>query len=90
MNSFKSKYRLVRTRVSTRVCTSPTRDSPNTNGQTTSLVTTSVAIILFALTLAILANDTSGKDILAATAAYAAVLVVFIGTSAAPAPSGSG
>jgi Family of unknown function (DUF6594) len=51
-------------------------------GRTSYLVTTSVAILLFALALAIFAEKTSGKDILAATAAYAAVLVVFIGTSA--------
>ena len=46
-----------------------------------SLVTTSVATILFALILAFGAQDSSGKDVLAATAAYAAVLVVFVGTS---------
>ncbi|KAN0095156.1 hypothetical protein V8E51_015867 [Hyaloscypha variabilis] len=60
------------------------------HGQTASLVTTSVATVLFAFALAIFANDTSGKDILAATAAYAAVLVVFVGTSITGPPSGSG
>ena len=49
--------------------------------QTKSLVTVSVATILFALCLAIFANSTAAKDVLAATAAYAAVLVVFLGTS---------
>lgn len=50
-------------------------------GRTTSLVTVAVAIVCFAGMLAWKASQTSGKDILAATAAYAAVLVVFIGTS---------
>lgn len=49
--------------------------------RTVSLVTTSVATILFALVLAFGAQDSSGKDVLGATAAYAAVLVVFVGTS---------
>ena len=48
----------------------------------TSLITTSVATFVFAIALAIGATDTAGKDVLAATAAYAAVLVVFVGTSA--------
>lgn len=47
----------------------------------TSLITVSVATILFALLLALYATDSEGKDVLAATAAYAAVLVVFVGTS---------
>jgi hypothetical protein len=51
----------------------------------TSLITVSVATFIFALALAVGAGDSSGKDVLAATAAYAAVLVVFVGTS-----SGSG
>jgi len=50
----------------------------------TSLITTSVAVFIFAFLLANGASDSSGKDILAATAAYAAVLVVFVGTSSAP------
>jgi len=50
-------------------------------GLTTSHVTTCAATFLFALVLAIGAEETSGKDLLGATAAYAAVLVVFIGTS---------
>ena len=50
-------------------------------GLTTSHVTTCAATFLFALVLAIGAEQTSGKDLLGATAAYAAVLVVFIGTS---------
>lgn len=60
------------------------------HGVTESLVTTSVAIVLFALALAVYATNTSGKDILAATAAYAAVLVVFIGASVTQVPSGPG
>ena len=54
----------------------------------TSLITVSIATFLFALALAFIAKDSSGKDVLGATAAYAAVLVVFVGTSMAPAVSG--
>ena len=57
--------------------------------QVISLVTISVATILFALCLAVFANSTAGKDVLAATAAYAAVLVVFLGTSNTSASSPS-
>lgn len=53
-------------------------------GVIASLVTTSVAILLFAFILAVFASNTLGKDLLAATAAYAAVLVVFIGASSTP------
>jgi hypothetical protein len=49
--------------------------------QNTSLITTSVATFVFAIALALEATDTAGKDVLAATAAYTAVLVVFVGTS---------
>jgi hypothetical protein len=48
---------------------------------TTSLITTSVATVLFGLVLAIGATDSSGQDVLGATAAYCAVLIVFVGTS---------
>ncbi|KAB8290705.1 hypothetical protein EYC80_008345 [Monilinia laxa] len=47
----------------------------------TSITTASVATILFVLLLAIGGEGLAGKDVLAATAAYAAVLVVFVGTS---------
>jgi len=47
----------------------------------TSVVTVSVATFLFAFVMALGATDSAGKDVLAATAAYAAVLVVFVGTS---------
>lgn len=47
----------------------------------TSLITVSVATFLFAIALTFGATDSTGKDVLAATAAYAAVLVVFVGTS---------
>jgi hypothetical protein len=47
----------------------------------TCLITTSVATFLFGVVLAIFASGSSGRDVLGATAAYAAVLVVFIGTS---------
>ena len=47
----------------------------------TSLITVSVATFVFALVLAVGATDSAGKDVLGATAAYAAVLIVFVGTS---------
>lgn len=47
---------------------------------TKSLVTASVALVLFALVLG-LVFETSNKDTITATATYAAVLVVFVGTS---------
>lgn len=50
-------------------------------GINVSLVTTSVAVVLFGVALAFGATDGTGKDVLAATAAYTAVLVVFVGTS---------
>ena len=46
-----------------------------------SLITVSVAVVLFALSIS-LAFQTDNKDTLTATATYAAVLVVFVGTSA--------
>jgi len=55
--------------------------------QTKSLVTVSVAVVLFALTLS-LAFSTDNKDTLQATATYAAVLVVFVGTSGTSGTSG--
>jgi hypothetical protein len=51
---------------------------------TTSLVTSSVATVLFTLVLALGARNLKGQEILGAVAAYAAVLVVFIGTSIPP------
>ncbi|KAJ3568323.1 hypothetical protein NPX13_g6461 [Xylaria arbuscula] len=45
------------------------------------LVTVSVSTTLFSLVLVSLASDMSGKDVLTATAGYAAVMVVFLGTS---------
>lgn len=50
----------------------------------TSVITVSVATALFTLVLAIAGRDWGGKDVLAATAAYAAVLVVFVGASMTP------
>lgn len=49
----------------------------------TSIITASVATALFVLVIGIGGRELGGKDILAATAAYAAVLVVFVGTSMA-------
>lgn len=54
------------------------------------LITASAATIIFAIILGFGARDSSGKDVLAATAAYAAVLVVFVGTSVASPPTSSG
>ncbi|KAK4195477.1 hypothetical protein QBC40DRAFT_185669 [Triangularia verruculosa] len=48
--------------------------------QTKSLLVVTVAVVLFALVMS-LAFQTDNKDTLTATATYAAVLVVFIGTS---------
>lgn len=48
--------------------------------QNTNLITVSVATIWFALAFATGVPDGTGKDVFAATAAYAAVLVVFFGT----------
>jgi hypothetical protein len=53
-----------------------------------SLGTTAIATVLFALMLALGATDSTGKEVLGATAAYTAVLVVFIGTSLS-APQGA-
>ena len=49
--------------------------------ENTSLITVSVATFIFALVMAVAAKESAGKDVLGATAAYAAVLVVFVGTS---------
>jgi hypothetical protein len=49
----------------------------------TCLATTAAATVIFALVLAFGARDSTGKDVLAATAAYTAVLVVFLGSSVA-------
>jgi hypothetical protein len=53
----------------------------------TSIITASVATSLFTLILGFAARELGGKDILAATAATAAVLVVFVGASLAPVAS---
>jgi len=46
----------------------------------TSLLTTSLFVVAVAVTLAWWMEDATSKDIVGATAAYAAVLVVFVGT----------
>lgn len=48
------------------------------------LITTSAATVSFAAVISFLATDASGKDVLASTAAYTAVLVVFVGASLEP------
>jgi VIT1/CCC1 family predicted Fe2+/Mn2+ transporter len=45
------------------------------------LITTSVVTIIFAVIAAFGARESSGKDVLLVTAAYAAVFVVFVGSS---------
>ena len=47
----------------------------------TTLLTASVATVLFAGAMALLASETRGETVLAAVAAYAAVLVVFVGAT---------
>jgi hypothetical protein len=59
----------------------PTIVMAKVGGLNASLITTAVAVFLFGLTLAFGASDSTGKDVLTATAAYTAVLVVFVGTS---------
>lgn len=51
-------------------------------GLLTALTTTSVFVLVVAIGLALIMKGADEKDIVAATAAYAAVLVVFVGTSA--------
>ena len=45
----------------------------------TTLLTTSICIVVVAVALAFYLGDARPKDVMAATAAYAAVLVVFVG-----------
>lgn len=61
----------------------PTVITAEVEGINTILITTSVLVFIFGLTLAFGATDSTGKVVLAATAAYTAVLVVFVGTSLA-------
>jgi len=58
------------------------------SSKVTSLVTTSVFVLFVAVSLAWLMDTAEPKDIIGATAAYAAVLVVFVGAGT-PAPAGS-
>ena len=53
--------------------------------QLVALLTTSAFVLIIALVLAIAMKDAAPKDILTAIAAYAAVLVVFVGTSSSSA-----
>jgi hypothetical protein len=57
--------------------------------QLTSLLTTSVFVLALAILFAAL-TDWEPKDIIGATAAYAAVLVVFVGTSTSDSKLGNG
>jgi hypothetical protein len=56
-------------------------------GLVVDLVTTSVATVAFAIIVAVFLRDASGEHVLASTAAYTAVLVVFVGASLAPTPT---
>lgn len=53
----------------------------------TSIITACVATTLFIIILSLAGKDLRGKNVLAAAAAYAAVLVVFVGTSMSPTSS---
>jgi hypothetical protein len=53
----------------------------------TALLTTSIFVTAVAVVLAYVMEDAQNKDIVAATAAYTAVLVVFVGTAMTPAAS---
>ncbi|KAK5736620.1 hypothetical protein LTR17_007277 [Elasticomyces elasticus] len=55
----------------------------NLPGKLATLVTTSASMVVFAVLVA-LATDLGSNEVLATTAGYAAVLVVFVGTSLAP------
>ncbi|KAI1087065.1 hypothetical protein F5B19DRAFT_476876 [Rostrohypoxylon terebratum] len=48
---------------------------------TVDLITVSISTALFSLVMVIFATDMTGKDVLTSTASYAAVMVVFLGTS---------
>lgn len=61
----------------------PTVIMAKNEGINISLIVTSVFVFIFALILAFGATDSTGKDVLGMTAAYTAVLVVFVGTSIA-------
>ena len=61
----------------------PTIIMATTPGLTSSLVTTCISMLVFAVLIA-WRTDLGPNEILATTAAYAAVLVVFVGTSLSP------
>ncbi len=50
-------------------------------GLVVDLVTTSIATVIFAVIITFFGTDASGQEVLASTAAYAAVLDVFVGAS---------
>ncbi len=56
-------------------------------GIITVLVTTSVSVLTVAVTLAAIVKEADAKDVVLATLAYAAVLVVFVGASGGSGPS---
>ena len=52
-----------------------------TPGEVSCLVTTSGCVLIFSIIIAFRSSDMRPHDILAVTAAYTAVLVVFVGTT---------
>lgn len=61
---------------------------PDGNMKLSSLIVTIVAVVLFAMSIA-LGTKASNQELLTATAAYTAVLVVFVGSDVAPSPGES-
>jgi hypothetical protein len=59
-------------------------------GLLTVLLTTSISVLVFGIVLAVAIKDAEPKDIVVTTAAYAAVLVVFVGTVGGSTSDGSG
>jgi len=53
-------------------------------GLVSALVTTSVATVLFGAATVVILTNSGGHEVLASTAAYAAVLVIFVGSSLTP------
>lgn len=73
--------RLVMTTFGGVTLMTPTIIMAKVNRLNVSLGVTSAFVFVFGIIMAFGAKDGTGKDVLAATAAYAAVLVVFIGTT---------
>ena len=59
---------------------------PDDNTKMTSLIVTIVAVVFFAVIVAV-GSKATNQELLAATAAYTAVPVVFVGSTVAPNPN---